>query len=145
MKKAILLVFFMSVLISCKYCYTELYQTNVRPFLFISDTSSMLSNEKFIYYIDSVTTRYKAPDSIRNRFQSLRNDERILYFKDFPNEAYLISFTATPCWIEYLYNSRHSHELVGDRKLLSDKELARIQARLAFVMKQAESLNDSKK
>lgn len=131
------------LLLSCNSCVGNLYGTNERQYLNIIINNSKFDSGFLTKYIDSVYyKKHPVPDSIKYEFSSdkkFESQERLIYFDNQPEEAYLVGFNASPCWIIYIYNPAMSSGLIGSGEKLSDFEKKRIESRFYNqVLKQAE-------
>jgi hypothetical protein len=68
------------------------------------------------------------PDKIMNAF-AIKEDDRVIYFENYPTEAYLITLSSTPCHIFYVYNTKYSDSAIGDSLMLPGNEMKRIENR----------------
>jgi|SRR6185437_8704614 len=139
--KLTLKLFFLSILVfSLSFCY------RMREYKFLNVTFDDVNIKgSFLKkYIDSIRNKdLVIPSSIKDNFlhgSKLSESERLVYFKDKPQEWYLISFDISPCWIEYIYNKQLSPVSINKREFLGDEQLKRIEMRFRNeVIKPAES------
>lgn len=124
-KGLVLMVAILS-LVSC-------YRVNEYKFLFITFNESKANTKSIKKYIDSAINKNEVmPDSIKEKFLSgneLPANERIIHFKNNPEEWYRIVFDADPCWIKSIYNRQLADTVIHNRSLLGNKEIDRIKVR----------------
>ena len=129
---------FLSILIAgCSSCVNNFYGTNSHPYLSIDLEDTNVNFSTVAYYIDSVLNKgINFPDSIKSQFyiSSVQTDiqegERLLHFKDAPEEWYLIKFQGNPCIIMAIYNPKMYKVAIFDRGWLSEAQLLRIRNRV---------------
>jgi hypothetical protein len=84
-------------------------------------------------YLDSVyNKRTVIPDSIKNIFfdsDTIPADERLVYFKDKPQEWYLVVFDSSPGWITSIYNHSLSPGIIRNQLFTTPTQLTRIKKR----------------
>jgi len=121
---------------SCKSCVHSLYGTNSNTYLNINIDSQKINNAFIQFYIDSVLNKAaKIPDSIKSLFyiNNVQNDlhvnDRLVHFREYPEEWYLVAFDATPCWIKTVYNKNLNADPVDDVKQLNKDDIERIKNR----------------
>lgn len=108
------------------------YKIDRRDYLSIVFNDSKLKPSYLKKYIDDVVNRDSVQDSIIYMFSgvdTLRDDERVIYFKENPKEYYLLCFDASPCWIQYIYNERLSKDIIANRDSIDISEIKRIERR----------------
>lgn len=123
--------------------FTSCYTVNDRTYLNIVFNDSKLSAVYLNNYIDSVRSKgLSIPDSIKEIFlngRAMYDNERLVQFKNKPQEWHLISFDATPCWIESIYNPSVADYVIYDKRFISEAEQNRIKRRFETeVLKEAE-------
>jgi hypothetical protein len=135
MRKVILLFYFF-LFIGCSSCLNNFYGTNSHPYLNIVPDNIKLANSYIKFYIDSVLNKNKIlPDSIKSQFyisndqKELSLTDRIVHFKNNPEEWYLIAFDATPCWIASIYSPSISNIAIYNKEQLNQDQLERIKNR----------------
>lgn len=146
----IILVVMMTYLVSCKGCLSKIYavhEENEYLHLRFEDTSRNATS--VLNYFDSVlkldTANYEVKDSLDG--VELGEDQRVVYFKKYPNEYYWVSINAFPCWIKATCNKNiYPYDWVYSRSKIKDDELKRIEKRfkdeiLSKVPKQASYRN----
>lgn len=127
------LIVMMTYLVSCKGCLSKIYAVHEEIEhldLRFEDTSRSASS--VLNYFDSVlkfdTANYEVKDSLEGI--KLVEDERIVYFKKYPNESYWVSINAFPCWIMAMCNKDvYPYTWVYSRSKIKDDELKRIEKR----------------
>lgn len=128
MKKLKFLALFL-IITSEICCYT----INEYDYLNINFNDNKLNTYFFEKYIDSVHNRNLIiPDTIKDIFlfgEKLTEQERLIYFDHRPKEWYIINLSASPCWIESIYNKELSIRLINNRDSLGKKELKRVEMR----------------
>ncbi|OQP57825.1 hypothetical protein A3860_09375 [Niastella vici] len=120
-------------LLSCKGCLRHIYAVHEEVEnldIIFQDTSIQASS--LIKYFDSVlkfdTANYKVLDSLGGL--PLGEEQRIVYFKKYPNEYYRVSINAFPCWIMGVFNENiDRYHWVFSRSKIKDDELKRIEKR----------------
>ncbi len=131
----------------CKSCWSNLYGTNSHEYLNISFPKSKIDGSFLEYYIDSILNKtIVLSDSVKSNFfisdiqDDLNENQRVVHFKTYPEEWYLIGLEINPCWIEAIYNPLISNDAVFDKKWLSENEMSRIKNRFQVeILDQAES------
>jgi len=122
--------------------FSSCYTVNEHTYLNITFNDSKLNPFFLEKYIDSIHSDQKQiPDSIDQVFfngDKIPDIKRIVYFKDNPQEWYLVVFDSSPCWIEAIYNPTLSSFMIHDKRFISAAELTRIRNRF-----QSEILNKS--
>ncbi|RWY49109.1 hypothetical protein [Mucilaginibacter gilvus] len=127
----------------CLFMLSGCYKMTEFSYLSITFNDSRINSIFLTKYVDSVVNKNLIiPDSINYIFLSgepLKEQERIIHFKNNPDEWYMINFNAAPCWIETIYCKNLTDTLVNNRTLLGDKEIDRIANRFRTeVINQAE-------
>jgi hypothetical protein len=135
MRYLLLLLFCISIS-GCDSCTSKFYGTNNHSYLNILPDSTNLKDDYIIFFIDSVLNKNNfITDSIKSQFfisndqKDLNSDDRIVYFKEYPEEWYLISFDATPCWIKAVYNNHLGNVAIFEPSQLTQYEFRRIKKR----------------
>lgn len=130
--------------------FSSCYTVNEHTYLNITFNDSKLNPSFLEKYVDSIRNDHKQiPDSINEVFfngDKIPDFKRIVYFKDNPQEWYLVVFDASPCWIEAIYNPLLSNGMIHDKRYISEAELKRVKKRFQTeVLKQAEEYGKSHK
>ncbi|WP_299578862.1 hypothetical protein [Mucilaginibacter sp.] len=130
-------------LLVCLFIQISCYKMTTYSYLFIDFKESRISGSFLKMYIDSVLNKNLiVPDSVNYIFLSgniLNDQERIIHFKNEPDEWYMINFTTEPCWIGTIYNKKLADTLINNRTLLGKNEIQRVEKRFQTeVLKQAE-------
>ena len=128
----------LSILISgCSSCMNNFYGTNSHAYLSIDLEDTTINYSTLAYYIDSVLNKgIHFPDSIKSKFYinsvqtDLHEDNRLIHFKEHPEEWYLIEFQGSPCIIDAIYNARLSINPIFDRGQLGEAQVSRIRMRV---------------
>ncbi|OAQ37976.1 hypothetical protein A5893_16545 [Pedobacter psychrophilus] len=121
---------FCGVLLFLLILISSCYSVDDSQYLNISFDNSKVSSQSLREYIDKTSDRI--PDSIVTFFyedENIPQNERVVHFKNKPEEWYLIDFSITPCWILAIYNPDLSDSAFTNYNQLSDKELIRIKKR----------------
>jgi hypothetical protein len=129
---------FLSILLSgCSSCVNNLYGTNGHSYLNVDLEDTTISYSTLVYYIDSVLNKgILFPDSIKSQFyiNSIQTDlhpgDRLIHFKEGPEEWYLIEFQGSPCIIDAIYNPKLSINPIFDRGQLTEDQVSRIKNRV---------------
>jgi len=129
---------FLSILISgCSSCVNNFYGTNSHPYLSIDLKDTTINYSTLAYYIDSVLNKGKHfPDSIKSQFYinsvqtDLHEDNRLIHFKEDPEEWYLIEFQGSPCIVDAIYNPKLSLNPIFEREQLGEGQVSRIENRV---------------
>jgi hypothetical protein len=133
-----LIFFSFLTLCSCKSCVHNLYGTNSVSTLDIQFENSKIKGIFLKYYIDSVLNRNIVfEDSIKSIFylsnahsSSLPDNVRLIHFKEYPEEWYLIGFEIRPCWIKAIYNNKISTSRIDDINQFTKDDVLRIKKRV---------------
>lgn len=119
-------------LTGCNGCMQQLYGVNEAGYLNITFNDSKISGQYLKSYIDTVFNKGKKnSDSILGVFYNekrLEENESLIHFKIFPEEWYLISFDAKPCWIKFIYK-KDSGDMIRNKSQLNTAEIDRIENR----------------
>lgn len=123
--------------------FTACYTVNDRKNLGIVFNESKLNPYYLEGYVDKIRNKgFSTPDSISEIFfngDSISDEQRIIYFKNAPQEWYLINFNASPCWIESIFNPHLSNSQIYDSTFMSKEQLVRIRNRfINEILKPAE-------
>lgn len=123
--------------------FSSCYTVNEHTYLNITFNDSKLNPLFLEKYVDSIRNDHKQiPDSINEVFfngDKIPDFKRIVYFKDNPQEWYLVVFDSSPCGIEAIYNPLLSVGMIHDKKFISEAELNRIKKRFETeILKKAE-------
>lgn len=117
----------------CSGCLDKFYKVhNEVNYLDITFVDSTVHPSNVLHYIDSIvskdTSHYEVLGSISN--VQLKEQDRIIHFKKFPEEFYLISCNANPCWIKGVFNKEISSAgWIYERKYVNKREIVRIEER----------------
>jgi hypothetical protein len=120
----------------CLLCsfFASCYEVNDRNYLNITFNGQNLSSVFFKKYVDVVRNKNLViTDDVKNVFlngETLNDDERIIYFKNNPEEWYMVSFDASPFWIKYIYSPKISNVLIYQNKQMENSEFVRIKTRI---------------
>jgi hypothetical protein len=139
MKKIKLILIFASFT-----AFASCYRVKEYKYLNITFNDNNLNSFFLENYIDSVRNKnIVIPDSISYSFlfgNKIEENERLIHFKNSPEEWYMISFDATPCWIMSILNNKLNHyRIISDREELDDDQLKRIEKRFGDeILKPAE-------
>jgi hypothetical protein len=116
-------------LTSCQSCST--YTINERSYVNVVFDNSKLQSTIVKEFIDIDSIKYaKVPESIKLKFLNLpdyNEHARLVFFPKYPNEAYLIGFEMSPCWVIHLYNANIYHKVISNKEMLNAHEQKRIQ------------------
>jgi hypothetical protein len=133
-KKTCILLFVLSS--GCNACVNHFYGTHNHAYLNINfEDSSLVAS--LPSYIDSVLNKdIHFPDSIKSQFYinnvqtDLHEDDRLIHFKERPEEWYLIELQGNPCIINAIYNPQISTSVIFEEEKLSESQLTRIRNRM---------------
>src|SRR5579863_9076860 len=113
--------------------FSSCYTVNEHTYLNITFNDSKLNPFFLKKYVDSIRNDHEQiPDSINEVFfngDKIPDFKRIVYFKDNPQEWYLVVFDSSPCWIEAIYNPLLSNGMIHDQRFISQAELKRVKKR----------------
>lgn len=97
-------------------------------YLFIKFPDSKLNSVFLQKYIEGVRNRNLViPDSIKKQFpNSLEKEESYVYFKEPPQECYLMCFEFYPFGIEFIHSPQVTNQLIDSKRYLGGGQLDRI-------------------
>lgn len=130
----ILILVCIYILPSCKGCFNKLYAVHEDVEylnIFFDDSSKKPSS--VLHYVDFVLakdTLHYGVDSLIDGVL-LGKDNRVIHFKEQPEEYYQISCNSTPCWIKGIFNKTIDPvNWIYDIKKITPKESSRLKLRL---------------
>jgi hypothetical protein len=122
------------ILPSCEGCFNKFYAVheNVEYLNIYFDEPSKKSST-VLHYIDFIVakdTLHYSVDSFINGVL-LGKDDRVIHFKQQPEEYYQISCNSAPCWIKGVFNKTLDPvNWIYDRKKITPNDIKRFKLRL---------------